>query len=284
MIRSIEQLDIGGKRLFIRVDFNVPLDKTRKVKDDARIRAALPTLRHAISRRAKVILASHLGRPDGKVVPEMSLEPAGERLSQLLGQDVILADDCVGDGVKKLVGELREGQVLLLENLRFHAEEEANDDGFARELASLCEVYVDDALGTVHRAHASTVGMVKHVPQRGAGFLVAAELKHLQPLLKGAPKPYLAILGGAKVSDKIKVIEQLLSKVDALLIGGAMAYTFLSARGVPVGASRVEKDKIDVARRILDKAALSRVEGLLPVDPVVAKEAEAGVPPPRVSQ
>ncbi len=284
-IRSIEQLDIGGKRLFVRVDFNVPLDKkTGKVKDDARIRAALPTIRYALSRKAKAILASHLGRPDGKVAPEMSLEPVGARLSQLLGQDVIFADDCVGDGVKKLVGELREGQVLLLENLRFHPEEEANDDGFSRELASLCEAYVDDAFGTVHRAHASTVGMVKHVPQRGAGFLVLAELKHLQPLLKGAPKPYLAILGGAKVSDKIKVIEQLLSKVDALLIGGAMAYTFLSARGVPVGASRVEKDKIDVARRILDKAAQSRVEVLLPADHVVAKEPKAGVPTQVVAQ
>src|SRR5205823_11412948 len=278
MIRSIEQLDIGGKRLFIRVDFNVPLDKkTRKVKDDARIRAALPTIRHALSRKAKVMLASHLGRPDGKVVPEMSLEPAGARLSQLLGQDVIFADDCVGDGVKKLVGELREGQVLLLENLRFHAEEEANDDGFSRELASLCETYVDDAFGTVHRAHASTVGMVKYVPQRGAGFLVLAELKHLQPLLKGAPRPYLAILGGAKVSDKIKVIDQLMGKVDALLIGGAMAYTFLSARGVPVGASRVEKDKIDVARRIVEKAAQAKVDVLLPVDHVVAKEPKGGI-------
>src|SRR5882762_3716356 len=277
MIRSIEQMDVGGKRLFIRVDFNVPLDKkTGKVKDDARIRAALPTIRHALSRKAKVILASHLGRPDGKVVPEMSLEPAGARLSQHLGQDVIFADDCVGDGVKKLVGELHEGQVLLLENLRFHPEEEANDDGFSRELASLCDAYVDDAFGTVHRAHASTVGMVKYVPLRGAGFLVLAELKHLQPLLKGAPKPYLAILGGAKVSDK--------SKVDALLIGGAMAYTFLSARGVPVGASRVEKDKIDVARRILEKAAQSRVEVLLPVDHVVAKEPKAGVPIQVVAQ
>jgi phosphoglycerate kinase len=204
----------------------------------------------------------------------MSLEPAGARLSQLLGQDVTFADDCVGDGVRKLAAELREGQVLLLENLRFHAEEEANDDGFARELASLCDVYVDDAFGTVHRAHASTVGMVKHVPQKGAGFLVASELKHLQPLLKGAEKPYLAILGGAKVSDKIKVIDQLLARVDALLIGGAMAYTFLSARGEPVGASRVEKDKIDVAKRILEKG----VPVLLPVDHVVAREAKGGVP------
>ncbi|MGZ6125635.1 MAG: phosphoglycerate kinase [Myxococcales bacterium] len=285
MIRSIEQLPIAGKRLFIRVDFNVPLDKkTGKVKDDARIRAALPTVRYAIEKKAKVILASHLGRPDGKPVPEMSLEPAGSRLSQLLGQDVIFADDCVGDGVKKLVGELREGQVLLLENLRFHPEEEANDDAFSRELASLCDVYVDDAFGTVHRAHASTVGMVKHVPQRGAGFLVAAELKHLQPLLKGAKRPYLAILGGAKVSDKIKVIDQLMGKVDALLIGGAMAYTFLSARGVAVGASRVEKDKVEVAKRILDKAGQSRVEVMLPSDHVVAKEPKGGVPTQTVAQ
>jgi phosphoglycerate kinase len=275
MIKSIEQLDISGKRLFIRVDFNVPLDKqTGAVKDDARIRAALPTLRYALGKKAKVILASHLGRPDGKQVPEMSLEPAGEVLSRLLGHDVIFADDCVGDGVRKLVSDLREGQVLLLENLRFHAEEEANGEEFSRQLASLCDVYVDDAFGTVHRAHASTVGMVKHVPQRGAGLLVAQELKHLQPLLKGAGKPYLAILGGAKVSDKIKVIDQLLSRVDGLLIGGAMAYTFLSARGVPVGASRVEKDKIDVARRILER---SRVEVLLPVDHLVAREAKGGV-------
>jgi len=285
MIRSIEQLPIAGKRLFIRVDFNVPLDKkTGKVKDDARIRAALPTIRYAVEKKARVILASHLGRPDGKPVPEMSLEPAGVRLSQLLGQDVILADDCVGDGVKKLVAELREGQVLLLENLRFHPEEEANDDSFSRELASLCDVYVDDAFGTVHRAHASTVGMAKLVPQRGAGFLVAAELKVLNGLLKGEGKPYLAILGGAKVSDKIKVIDQLLGKVDALLIGGAMAYTFLSARGVPVGASRVEKDKIDVARRILDKAAQSRVEVMLPSDHVVAKEPKGGIPTEVVAQ
>src|SRR5436309_10169108 len=282
MIRSIEQLDIGQKRLFIRVDFNVPLDKTTgKVKDDARVQAALPTIRYAIGKKAKVILASHLGRPDGKVVPEMSLEPTGESLSQLLGQDVIFADDCVGDGVRKLVGELREGQVLLLENLRFHPEEEANDDAFSRELASLCEAYVDDAFGTMHRAHASTVGMVKHVAQRGAGFLVAAELKNLQPLLKGAAKPYLAILGGAKVSDKIKVIDQLMGKVDALLIGGAMAYTFLVARGVPVGASRVEKDKIEVAKRILEK---SKVEVMLPVDHVVAREPKGGIPVETVSQ
>jgi phosphoglycerate kinase len=278
VIKSIEQLELSGKRVFIRVDFNVPIDKkTGAVKDDSRIRAALPTIRYALGKKAKVILASHLGRPDGKVVPELSLENAGARLSQLLGQDVVFADDCVGDGVRKLVSELREGQVLLLENLRFHPEEEANDDEFARQLASVADIYVDDAFGTVHRAHASTVGMVRHVPKRGAGFLVMAELKHLQPLLKGPRKPYLAILGGAKVSDKIKVIEQLMTRVDALLVGGAMAYTFMTARGIGVGASRVEKDKIDLARRVLDKASQSRVELLLPVDHVVAREPKGGI-------
>ena len=279
MIRSIEQLAIAGKRLFIRVDFNVPLDKkTGAVKDDARIRAALPTIRYALSKGAKVILASHLGRPDGRVVPAMSLEPAGAVLSQALGQDVIFADDCVGSGVRKLVADLKDGQVLLLENLRFHAEEEANDEEFSRQLASIADVYVDDAFGTVHRAHASTVGMVRHVRERGAGLLVAQELKHLQPLLKGAKKPYLAILGGAKVSDKIKVIDQLMGKIDALLIGGAMAYTFLTARGIAVGASRVEKDKVDTAKRILDKAAGARVDILLPTDHVVAREPKGSVP------
>src|SRR6266436_3395264 len=244
MVRSIEQLDLAGKRVFIRVDFNVPIDKkTGAVKDDSRIRAALPTLRYAIGKKAKVIVASHLGRPDGKVVPELSLENAGERLSQLLGQDVIFAYDCVGDGVRKLVADLREGQVLLLENLRFHPEEEKNDEDFARQLASITDVYVDDAFGTVHRAHASTVGMVRNVAQRGAGFLVMAELKHL----------------------------------DALLVGGAMAYTFMTARGVSVGSSRVEKDKTDLARRLLEKAKQSRVELVLPVDHVVAREPKGGI-------
>ncbi|MFL5399521.1 MAG: phosphoglycerate kinase [Myxococcales bacterium] len=279
MIRSLDALDVAGKRVFVRVDFNVPVDKkTGAVKDDARIRAALPTIKHLIGKKAKTILASHLGRPDGKPVPEMSLENVGARLSQLLSQDVLFADDCVGDGVRKLVSEMKEGQVVLLENLRFHAEEEKNEDDFSRKLAQLAEVYVDDAFGTVHRAHASTVGMVKHVAQRGAGYLVAAELKHLQPLLSGAKKPYIALLGGAKVSDKIKVIEQLMTRVDALLVGGAMAYTFLAAKGIGVGSSRVEKDKIDLARRLLEKADRSRVQILLPHDHVIAQEPKGGVP------
>jgi phosphoglycerate kinase len=284
MIKSIENLDLSGKRVFIRVDFNVPLDKkTGAVTDDARIRAALPTIQYAIGKRAKVILASHLGRPDGKVVQGLSLEPAGAVLQKLLGQDVTIADDCVGDGVRKNVADLREGQVLLLENLRFHPEEEANDDAFSRELASLADVYIDDAFGTVHRAHASTVGMVKHVPQRGAGYLVASELTHLRPLLSGAKKPYLAILGGAKVSDKIKVIDQLMGKVDGILIGGAMAYTFMTASHQPVGGSRVEKDKVDVARGILHKAQKSGVEISLPIDHVVAREPKGGIPTEIVS-
>ena len=279
MIRSIDQLDLAGKRVFIRVDFNVPLDKkTGAVKDDARIRAALPTIQYALQKRAKLILASHLGRPDGKVVAAMSLEPVGARLSELLGTDVMHADDCVGDGVRKMVADLRDGQVILLENLRFHGEEEANDDGFSRDLAALCDVYVDDAFGTAHRAHASTAGMVRFVKVKAAGFLVAKELKHLQPLLSGAAKPYLAILGGAKVSDKIKVIDQLLGKVDALLIGGAMAYTFLAAKGEKVGGSRVEKDKLEVALRILEKAKKLEVQILLPTDHVVAAEPKGGIP------
>ena len=278
-VPSIDSLELAGKRVFIRVDFNVPLDKiTFAVKDDARIRAALPTIQYALQKRAKVILASHLGRPDGKTVPALSLEPAGARLSELLGTDVMHADDCVGDGVRKMVADLREGQVLLLENLRFHAEEEANDDGFSRDLAALCDVYIDDAFGTAHRAHASTAGMVRFVKSKAAGFLVAKELRHLQPLLTGAVRPYLAILGGAKVSDKIKVIDQLLGKVDALLIGGAMAYTFLAAKGEKVGGSRVERDKLDVAVRILEKAKKLGVQILLPTDHVVAAEPKGGIP------
>jgi phosphoglycerate kinase len=274
-VKTLDALDLAGKRVFIRVDFNVPLDAQGRVADDNRIRAALPTLEHAIRARAKVILGSHLGRPKGK--PEdrqkYTLEPAGARLSELLKQDVTLADDCVGDGVRKLVKDLKEGQVLLLENLRFHPEEEANDEAFARELASLADVWVNDAFGTAHRAHASTAGMARFVREKAAGFLIQRELEYLGKALRAPAKPFVAILGGAKVSDKIKVIQNLMSKADAILVGGAMAYTFLEAEGVPVGRSRVEQDKLDLARQLLESARQKGVDFLLPVDHVCAAEA-----------
>jgi phosphoglycerate kinase len=271
---TLDALALAGKRVFIRVDFNVPLDEQGRVTDDARIRAALPTITYAAKARAKVILASHLGRPKGK--PEdrakLSLEPAAARLSELLQQDVILADDCVGDGVRKLVKDLKEGQVLLLENLRFHAEEEKNDEVFAKELASLADVWVNDAFGTAHRAHASTAGMARFVAEKAAGFLVKKELDYLGKALGDPARPFVALVGGAKVSDKIKVLENLMAKADAICIGGAMAYTFLAAQGVPVGKSRVEKDKVDLARHILERATARKVDLLLPVDHVCGAE------------
>ncbi len=273
-LKTIDALDLAGKRVFVRVDFNVPLDAQGKVADDARIRAALPTIRYAIGKRAKVILASHLGCPKGK--PEdrqkLTLEPAAARLSELLQQDVILADDCVGDGVQKLVKDLKEGQVLLLENLRFHPEEEKNGEAFAKELASLADVWVNDAFGTAHRAHASTAGMAKFVKEKAAGFLIQKEVEYLGKALGNPARPFVAIVGGAKVSDKIKVLENLIAKADAVCIGGAMAYTFLAAQDVPVGKSLVEKDKLDLARQILERAAARKVDLLLPVDHVCGAE------------
>jgi phosphoglycerate kinase len=275
-IRIIDELDLAGKRVFIRVDFNVPLDEKGQVTDDARIRAALPTIQYAVQHRAKVILASHLGRPKGEPSDKQkfTLEPAAVRLSELLKQDVILADDCIGDGVAKLVKDLREGQVLLLENLRFHKGEEGNDEAFAKGLASLCDVWVNDAFGTAHRAHASTAGMARFVKEKAAGFLIQKEVQFLSQVLASPAKPFVALLGGAKVSDKIKVLDNLLAKADSLCIGGAMAYTFLKAQGVPVGKSRVEVDKVETARQILDKAKARGVEVLLPVDHVCGSEAK----------
>ncbi len=272
-IRTLDELDLAGKRTFIRVDFNVPTEGGR-VSDDTRIRAALPTVKHALSKGAKVILASHLGRPKGGPEPKYSMLPVGEHLRELLGKDteVIVADDCVGEGVAKVVKELKPGQVLLLENLRFHPEEEKNDEAFAKELASIADVWVNDAFGTAHRAHASTAGMAKHVREKAAGFLMKKELEYLGRVLGKPERPFVAILGGAKVSDKIKVIENLMPRVDALLVGGAMAYTFYAAEEIPTGKSLVEKDKVDLAAKLLSIAEQKKVKLLLPIDHIAGTE------------
>lgn len=274
-IRSIEELEISGRRVFIRVDFNVPLDGTR-VTDDTRVRAALPTIRHAIERGARVVLASHLGRPKGERKPEFSIEPAAAALAALLPDgEVILADDCIGDGARKVVNDLRDGQVAVLENLRFHPGERSNDEAFAAELARLGDVYVNDAFGAAHRAHASVSALPKLMSEHGAGLLMQRELAALSKLKDDAPKPFLAVLGGAKVSDKITVIEALLAKIDGLLIGGAMANTFLAAKGLSLGRSLVEEDKLPVARSILAAAEAKNVQVLLPVDVAVADSLDA---------
>jgi len=273
MFRSIDDLQLTGKRVFVRVDFNVPLDDQQKVTDDTRIREALPTLRRVLQMGGKLIVASHLGRPKG-VDPKLSLEPAARVLSELLGKpyEVLLADDCVGDGVRKMVKDQTPTQVVLLENLRFHKEEEANDPAFARALAENADVWVMDAFGTAHRAHASTAGMAPFVKERAAGYLMVKELEFLGKLLKAPGMPYVAVLGGAKVSDKIKVIENLLPRVSSLLVGGAMAYTFLKAQGVEVGKSRVEADKLDVARRSLEAAERLGKPVVLPIDHIASTD------------
>jgi phosphoglycerate kinase len=277
-IRSVADLAVEGKRVFVRVDFNVPLakaDKARRVADDARITATLPTLRHLIERGARIVLGSHLGRPDGQVKPEYSLEPVAQRLAELLELDVALADEPVGDGARKVVSDLRDGQIAMLENLRFHPGEEANDEQFARTLASYCDVYINDAFGTAHRAHASTVGMVKLVAEKGAGFVMAREIDFLSRLLGEIDRPYVAVLGGAKVSDKIEVLDALLERVNAIAIGGAMANTFLEAQGKSLGASKVERDKLPIARNFLRKATEKRVAVHLPTDVIVASSVDA---------
>jgi phosphoglycerate kinase len=271
---TVRDFDPTGKRVFTRVDFNVPLEDG-KVTDDSRIRASLPTIRHLMAQGARVILASHLGRPDGKVQDGLRLRPVASRLSQLLGRTVPVTGDALGVGTEDAVKRLRNGEVLLLENLRFHPEEEKNDPKFAAQLASYGEVYVNDAFGTAHRAHASTVGVPKILPGY-AGLLMEKELEMLGRLLDSPVHPFAAILGGAKVSDKIKVVDNLLTKIDVLVVGGGMANTFLLATGRSVGKSLAEHDRIDDAKRILDAAARKGVEVVLPVDVVIAKEVTRG--------
>jgi len=276
MIKSLEELELKEKRVFVRVDFNVPYDAEGKVADDSRIVASLPTIRHVLKSGGKLILASHLGRPKGKRDPKYSLMPVAARLSELLEREVTFPEDCIGDAVKKLVGEMREGEVILLANLRFQPAEEANDPIFSERLAGLADIYVNDAFGTLHRAHASTVGMVPLVKEKAAGLLVLKEVQVLSRLLHEPVRPFVAILGGAKVSDKLGVIEDLLKLVDGLLIGGAMAYTFLKAKGVEVGASLVEDGKLHQAAKLLERAKTKDIRLELPLDHVVARELKAG--------
>lgn len=278
----IDDLELQGKRLLVRVDFNVPLDEQGAITDDTRIRAALPTISYAVGHGAKILLISHLGRPKGKPNPKLSLRPAAERLSRLLGRPVEIAEDCVGPEVKARLDLMTAGQVLLLENCRFHLEEEKNDETFAKALAELCDLYVNDAFGTAHRAHASTVGVTRFVKQSASGFLMREELVQLGALLDHPERPFIAILGGAKVSDKIGVLANLLPKVDSLLIGGGMAYTFLKAQGHEVGNSRVDIDGLKVAQETMEQADRLNVAIHLPSDHVIAERIDVAAPTRRV--
>jgi phosphoglycerate kinase len=275
---SIKDLDLAGKRVFMRVDFNVPITEGR-ITSDTRIRASLPSITYALDRGATVILASHLGRPKGKVNPEFTLRPVAARLAELLARPVEFADDCVGPAAQAAVDRAAKGgHVVLLENLRFHPEEEKNDAGFASQLAALADTYVNDAFGSSHRAHASVEAITRILPQPAAGLLMEKELQYLGHALGAPDRPFVAILGGAKVYDKIEVIDNLLGKVDALAIGGAMAYTFFKSRGLPIGRSLVEDDKLEAARRITEHAHNRGVKLALPSDHVVADRLEAGAP------
>ena len=274
-IRTIDDLELERQRVFIRVDFNVPLDPERRITDDDRIVRAVPTIKHAVEAGARVILASHLGRPKGEPNPEFSLEPCGARLSEITGYEVLLPDDCIGDSAKKVVSDLRSGQVCLLENLRFHAEEEKDDEGFARRLAELCDVYVNDAFGAAHRAHASVHALPRMMRERGMGYLMRDELISLRRITESPERPFVVVLGGAKVSDKIGVIKALREKCDALCIGGAMANTLLAAQGKDLAASRVEKDQLALSRTLLEKARERGVDLLLPIDLVVAEDTKS---------
>jgi len=275
-MRFVEELDVKGKRVFLRVDFNVPLTEQGEIRDDTRIRASLPTITYLLEHGAKLIIASHLGRPKGKVDPKMSLKPAAARLASLIPNKVTQAPEVVGTEVTRLKKELREGEVLLLENLRFTKAETDNDEAFAKQLAENIDVFVNDAFGSCHRAHASVVAIARFVKEKAAGYLLKKEVDYLRKALHEPAKPYVAILGGAKVQDKIPVIENLLNKADDILIGGAMAYTFLKAQGKDVGKSLVEDDKLDIARTILKRASEKKVNFLLPLDHVLAAAVDAG--------
>ncbi len=274
MKKTIKDVDLKGKRVLIRVDFNVPLDDKLNITDDIRISAAVPTIKYALEKGAKVILMSHLGRPDGKVIENMRMTPVAKRLEQLLGVKVLALKDCVGDEVRKSVSSMKDKDVILLENLRFHAEEEANDANFAKELSALGDIFVNDAFGTAHRAHASTEGVTKYLPSV-AGFLLEKEIQYLGSAVDNPKRPFVAILGGAKVKDKIKVIDNLLNKVDALIIGGGMAYTFLKAKGNSIGNSKLDKDGFETVKAALEKAAKKNIPILLPVDNLVADKFDA---------
>lgn len=268
--KTLRDIDVAGKRVLVRVDFNVPLDDQQHITDDTRIRAAVPTVQYLRDAGASVVLMSHLGRPKGNVVPEMSLAPVAQRLGELIATDVALAPDCVGDVTEQMAAQLQPGQVLLLENLRYKSEEEANDADFAQALARLGDLYVNDAFGAAHRAHASTEGVTRYVGESVSGLLMEKEITYLDETLKQPARPFVAILGGAKISGKIEVIENLLDKVDALIVGGGMSYTFFKAMGLEIGDSLLEEDRIGVAEELITRCKEQGVELLLPVDVVVA--------------
>jgi phosphoglycerate kinase len=282
-MKSINEISLSGKKALIRVDFNVPLDEQGHIADDTRIKAHLPTIRCVIDQKGKAILASHLGRPNGKRVEQYSLKPIAQKLTDLLGKNIIFVDDCIGPEAEAAVAAMKEGDVVLLENLRFHAEEEKNDDGFARKLARLCDVYVDDAFATAHRGHASNVGITAYVSECAAGLLLARELSYLKKAVVDPVRPLVAIIGGAKVSDKIGVLEKLTEKVDKLIVGGGMAFTFLKALGHEVGKSLCEENMLDVAKRIMAKAQERYVRLYLPVDCIVAQVASIDAVTKRVA-
>ena len=269
--KTFKDIEVTGKKVFVRVDFNVPMDESNKILDDTRIMAAIPTINYLVHQGAKVILCSHLGRPKGMFNPKYSLAPVAKRLQDVLGMPVKLASDAIGESAKKLTSEMQNGEIVMLENIRFYKEEEENDDNFAKDLANLAEVYVNDAFGTAHRAHASTAGIARHLPAV-AGFLMSKEIVSLSKAVDGATPPFVVVLGGAKISDKIGVIAKLLKKANVFLIGGAMAYTFIAALGGKLGMSRYEEDKINVAKSILEEAEKLNVKVVLPVDVVIANE------------